>query len=148
MKKRTESGRNSQKFFFIEALGCPKNLVEAEVISGSLLSGNYGISFDPDEADIYIVVTCGFLPSARSEAADSITAAVEWKSARKGRRIAVAGCLMNHEDIGKFREYFPEVDLWVPVNDTARIPELLAGADAIGDENGITFLADETFPRM
>ncbi len=148
MKKCTASGKNSQKFFFIEALGCPKNLVEAEVISGSLLSGNYGISFDPAEADIYIVVTCGFLPSARSEAADSIAAAVEWKAARENRIVAVAGCLMNHEDIGKFRDCFPEVDLWVPVNDSARIPELLAGAEMVGDENGITFLADETLPRM
>ena len=148
MKKRTASGKNSQKFFFIEALGCPKNLVEAEVSSGSLLSANYGISFDPAEADIYIVVTCGFLPSARGEAADSVAAAVEWKASGADRKIVVAGCLMNHEDIGKFREYFPEVDLWVPVNDTARIPELLAGAEMLGDENGITFLADETCPRM
>ena len=148
MKKRTASGKNSQKFFFIEALGCPKNLVEAEVISGSLLSANYGISFDPAEANIYIVVTCGFLPSARGEAADSVAAAVEWKASGADRKIVVAGCLMNHEDIGKFREYFPEVDLWVPVNDTARIPELLAGAEMLGDENGITFLADETCPRM
>ena len=148
MSKKTSSGKKQPGFFFIEALGCPKNLVEAEVISGSLLSCGYGISFDPDEADIYVVVTCGFLPSARNEAADSISNAVQWKADGKKRRIVVAGCLLNHEDIAKFKEYFPEVDIWVPVNDTARIAELLDGAAVIGDENGITFLADESNPRM
>ena len=148
MKKRAASVKKVQKFFFINALGCPKNLVEAEVISGSMYKAGYGISFDSDEADIYIVTTCGFLPSARSEAAESIAAAVEWKAAGVDRKIAVAGCLLNHEDIDRFREHFPEVDLWVPVNDTARIPELLAGGELVGDEKGITFLADENNLRM
>ena len=134
--------------FFIEALGCPKNLVESEVISGSLLTRGYTISFDPDEADIYIIDTCGFLPAARHEAAESISFGCEWKSARKGRKLIVAGCLLNHPDIGTFKKHFSGVDLWVPVNDTARIPELLDGAEMLGDENGITFLADETNPRM
>ena len=148
MKKCSASGKKVQKFFFIHVLGCPKNLVEAEFISGSMYNADYGISFDPEEADVYIVTTCGFLPSARSEAAEAIAAAVEWKAAGRDRKIAVAGCLLNHEDIGRFRERFPEVDLWVPVNDTARIPELLAGAEFIGDEKGITFLADESNLRM
>ena len=111
--------------FFIEALGCPKNLVESEVISGSLLTRGYTISFDPDEADIYIIATCGFLPAARNEAAESISSGCEWKSARKGRKLIVAGCLLNHPDIGTFKKHFSGVDLWVPVNDTARLPELL-----------------------
>ena len=149
MKKIKAYGRKTERrYFFIEALGCPKNLVEAEVVAGSMISAGYGISFDPDKADVYIICTCGFLPSARSEAADSIANAVEWKAAKKRRTIAVAGCLLNHEDIDKFREHFAEVDLWVPVNDTARIPELLSGAAPGGDEKGITFLADERNVRL
>ena len=66
MKKIKAYGRKTERrYFFIEALGCPKNLVEAEVVAGSMISAGYGISFDPDQADVYIICTCGFLPSAR-----------------------------------------------------------------------------------
>ena len=148
MKKNRKSGNITRKYFFIEALGCPKNLVEAEVVAGSMISAGYGISFDPDQADIYIICTCGFLPSARSEAADSIAYASEWKSAVPGRIIAVAGCLLNHAEISRFKRHFGTVDIWVPVNDTARIPELLSGMPEKGDADGITFLADENNVRM
>ena len=149
MKKIKAYGKKTERrYFFIEALGCPKNLVEAEVVAGSMINAGYGISFDPERADVYIICTCGFLPSARAEAADSIANAVAWKAGKKRRTIAVAGCLLNHEDIGKFREYFAEVDLWVPVNDTARIPKLLSGEAPQGDADGITFLADERNVRM
>ena len=148
MKKHQKSGKTQPEYFFIEALGCPKNLVEAEVVSGSMISAGYGISFDPDQADIYIICTCGFLPSARGEAADSIANAVEWKAGKKHRTVVVAGCLLNHSDIDKFREHFSDVDIWVPVNDTARIPDLLNGQAAVGDAGGITFLADENNVRM
>ena len=148
MKKLSKKAKKSQLYFFIEALGCPKNLVEAEIISGAMISRGYGISFVPEEADVCIITTCGFLPSARSEAADSIAEGVKWKTQCSTRKLVVAGCLLNHSDIDKFKEHFPEVDLWVPVNDTARIADLLAGEKAYGDTAGITFLADETMPRM
>ncbi|MBQ9087667.1 MAG: 30S ribosomal protein S12 methylthiotransferase RimO [Lentisphaeria bacterium] len=148
MKKLSKKAKKSQLYFFIEALGCPKNLVEAEIISGAMISRGYGISFVAEEADVCIITTCGFLPSARSEAADSIAEGVKWKAQSSPRKLVVAGCLLNHSDIDKFKEHFPEVDLWVPVNDTARIAELLAGEKAYGDSAGITFLADETMPRM
>ncbi len=148
MKKLSKQAKKSRLYFFIEALGCPKNLVEAEIISGAMISHGYGISFVPEEADVCIITTCGFLPSARSEAADSIAEGVKWKAQCSTRKLVVAGCLLNHSDIDKFKEHFPEVDLWVPVNDTARIADLLAGETAHGDKDGITFLADETMPRL
>ncbi|MBE6391245.1 MAG: 30S ribosomal protein S12 methylthiotransferase RimO [Lentisphaerae bacterium] len=148
MKKIRKPGKKDKRFFFIEAMGCPKNLVEAEVVAGSLITSGYGISFDPDKADVYIICTCGFLPSARNEAAESIANAVAWKAQKPKRTIAVAGCLLNHAEIGNFKQHFPEVDLWVPVNDTARIPGLLNGGDISSDSNGITFLADENHVRM
>ena len=58
------------------ALGCPKNLVDAELLSGTLVSAGYVLSLDPEAADIYIINTCAFLPAARSEAANEIAAAV------------------------------------------------------------------------
>lgn len=134
--------------FFIVALGCPKNLVESEIISGAMLAQDYRICFEPVDADVYIIDTCAFLPEARREAAEAIAEAVVWKSEAPGRSIVVAGCLYNHAERADFQRRFPEVDLWVPVNDTARIPELLAGKNAAGDDAGISFLGDEKMPKL
>lgn len=139
-----DNGRN----FFIAALGCPKNIVEAELISGAFLAGGDRLCPDPDEADIYIVNTCAFLPEARAEAAAEIAQAVEWKSAGPNRKIVVAGCLMNHAQFPEFQEYFPEVDLWCRVNDTANIRDLLDGRVAASSEKECTYLCNETMPRM
>ncbi|MBE6356067.1 MAG: 30S ribosomal protein S12 methylthiotransferase RimO [Lentisphaerae bacterium] len=135
--------------FFIAALGCPKNLVESELISGAFLAAGDSICFDPDFADVYLINTCAFLPEARGEAAAELTDAVEWKKAKAGRKIAVAGCLMNHPQFPEFKEHFKEVDLWCPVNDTARLRELLfdnAVPSPAGEE--CTYLCDETMPRI
>ena len=135
--------------FFISALGCPKNLVESELISGAFLAAGDTICFDPDDADIYIINTCAFLPEARGEAAAELTDAVEWKRAVPGRKIAVAGCLMNHPQFPEFKEHFKEVDLWCQINDTGRLRELLinnAAPSPAGE--ACTYLCNENMPRI
>ena len=139
-----DKGRN----FFIAALGCPKNIVEAELISGAFLAGGDRLCSDPEDADIYIVNTCAFLPEARAEAAAEIAQAVEWKQLCSGRKIVVAGCLMNHVHFPEFQEYFPEVDLWCHINDTANIRELLDGRVSPSEEKECTYLCNESMPRM
>lgn len=135
--------------FFIAALGCPKNLVESELISGAFLAAGDSICFDPDDADVYLINTCAFLPEARGEAAAELTDAVEWKKALPGRRIAVAGCLMNHPQFPEFKEHFKEVDLWCQINDTPRLRDLLfnhAAPSPAGEK--CTYLCNETMPRI
>ena len=135
--------------FFIAALGCPKNLVESELISGAFLAAGDSICFDPEDADVYIINTCAFLPEARGEAAAELADAVEWKKALPGRKIAVAGCLMNHPQFPEFTEYFKEVDLWCQVNDTARLRDLLfnnATPSPAGEK--CTYLCNENMPRI
>ncbi len=134
--------------FFIAALGCPKNLVESELIAGTFLSGGDQLCFNADDADIYIINTCAFLPEARAEAAAEIAQAVEWKQENPRRRIAVAGCLMNHVQFPDFKEYFPEVDLWCKINDTAKIRELLDGKANPSRKKKCTYLCNEKMPRM
>ena len=135
--------------FFIAALGCPKNLVESELISGTFLSAGDTICFSPEDADIYVINTCAFLPSARSEAAAEIADAAEWKRNGENRKIAVAGCLMNHAQFPEFKARFPEVDLWCAVNDTARIRELLLDGAVPGPgEKPCTYLCNESMPRI
>ena len=135
--------------FFIAALGCPKNLVESELISGAFLAAGDSICFDPEDADVYLINTCAFLPEARGEAAAELTDAVEWKRAVPGRKIAVAGCLMNHPQFPEFQAHFKEVDLWCQINDTARLRELLfdnAEPSPAGAE--CTYLCNESMPRI
>ena len=134
--------------FFIAALGCPKNLVESELIAGAFLAGNDQLCFNADDADIYIINTCAFLPEARAEAAAEIAQAVEWKLAGTDRKIAVAGCLMNHVQFPEFKAYFPEVDLWCKINDTAKIRDLLDGRANPSRRKKCTYLCNEKMPRM
>ena len=135
--------------FFIAALGCPKNLVESELISGAFLAAGDSICFDPEDADVYLINTCAFLPEARGEAAAELTDAVEWKKARPGRKIAVAGCLMNHPQFPEFKDHFKEVDLWCQVNDTARLRDLLFnGAEPSAASEECTYLCNENMPRI
>ena len=123
--------KKSSGVFHLVALGCPKNLVDAELLSGTLVSSGYVLSLDPEAADIYIINTCAFLPAARSEAANEIAAAVAWKRRAPARRIAVCGCLTEYDKrSGEYKKRFPEVDLWSPVNDVERIAELLVGKRA------------------
>ncbi|MBE6378295.1 MAG: 30S ribosomal protein S12 methylthiotransferase RimO [Lentisphaerae bacterium] len=139
-----EQSRN----FFIAALGCPKNLVESELIAGAFLAAGDCICFDPEDADVYIVNTCAFLPEARGEAAAELTDAVEWKRAVPGRKIAVAGCLMNHPQFPEFKAHFKEVDLWCKINDTARLRDLLFNGAAPSRKRKCTYLCNENMPRM
>lgn len=123
-----ELKKKSAPVFYLVALGCPKNLVDAELLSGALMRSGYTLSLDPETADVYIVNTCAFLPVARREAEQEIASALEWKRRAPGRRVVVGGCLTEYDkDSGAYRRRFPEVDLWSPVNDVERIGALLGG---------------------
>lgn len=125
------SHKKDRPVFFLVALGCPKNLVDAELLSGSLMKEGYALSLDPEAANVYILNTCAFLPAARNEAAEEISVALEWKRRVPGRRVAVCGCLTEYDKAGgEYRRRFPEVDLWSPVNDVERVGELLRGAES------------------
>lgn len=136
---------------YFVSLGCPKNLVDTEVLAGILLSSGRNITFDAKEADVYLINTCAFLPSAREEAFEEIQKAVNWKKrARKqSRRIAVAGCLPQYGSDNTFKEKFPEVDFWLGVNDIPNIAEILKNADnsSASSENPV-YLYDHSTPRL
>ena len=136
---------------YFVGLGCPKNLVDTEVLAGILLSSGYNITFNAGEANVYLINTCAFLPSAREEAFEEIQKAVNWKKrARKqSRRVAVAGCLVQYGSNNPFREKFPEVDLWLGVNDIPNIAEILKkenGSDA--SSANPHYLYDHNTPRL
>ena len=142
--------KRKMKQVFIVSLGCPKNFVDTEVMAGMLISNGYDLTFDADFADIMIINTCAFLPSAREECYAAIKEAGKWKRRRPGRRIAVTGCLIQWDKQRSFMARFPMVDVWNGVDNPHGIAELLTngGAKLAGEASPPTFLYDENTPRL
>ena len=107
----------------ITSLGCPKNLVDTEAAAGSLAVDGIHFANDPGNADIAFISTCAFIEPAREETEAEIRNAVEWKKGGEGRKIIVAGCLVQWDVDRAFRAEFPEVDLWLPVDEIPRLAE-------------------------
>ena len=75
------------------SLGCPKNLVDSEVILGRLGAQGFVVSQQPETSDILMVNTCGFIESAKEESIDAILDLVKLKENDPAKRVVVAGCL-------------------------------------------------------
>src|ERR1044072_2101754 len=76
------------------SLGCPKNLVDSEVMMGQLQQSGYQITANAEEADTVVVNTCGFIDSAKKESIEAILEAAQLKTNGKAKRLIVAGCLV------------------------------------------------------
>src|SRR5258708_35841350 len=104
------------------SLGCPKNLVDSEVMMGQLKLNGYEITADAAEADTVIVNTCGFIESAKQESIETILEAARLKTGGKATRLIVAGCLVEpYRD--EFTAEMPEVDAFIG---TSQINDILA----------------------
>ncbi len=91
------------------SLGCPKNLVDSEVILGKLIEKGFLISEEPKGSDILIINTCGFIKPAVEESYKEIKRAIRWKREEEIKKIFVVGCLVQR--LGKFlKREFPEID--------------------------------------
>ncbi len=93
-------------------LGCPKNRVDSEVMLGLLIESGYLITEEPDQADILLVNTCGFIQPAVEEAIDTILDLVAVKKQHPGMKLVVTGCLVQRYGVG-LRGELPEVDLFI-----------------------------------
>jgi len=103
------------------SLGCPKNLVDSEVMLGRLLTEGARVVDDPDQADALIINTCAFIDSAQEESVDAILEAAARRDAlRPDQAIIVAGCLSQRYQ-ERLAELLPEVDLFIGVDETPRI---------------------------
>ncbi|NGX41956.1 MAG: Ribosomal protein S12 methylthiotransferase RimO [Chlamydiae bacterium] len=107
-RKKTKSRfhTSGNKISFI-SLGCPRNLVDSEVMLGILLKAGYEPSEIPEEADYLIINTCGFLQSARDESLAAIQETIEIK--KETTKVIVTGCMVQrHSD--EITKQFPKVD--------------------------------------
>src|SRR3954466_12033354 len=136
------------------SLGCPKNLVDSEVMMGQLKQSGYQITSDAEEADTLVVNTCGFIDSAKKESIEAILEAARLKTEGKAKRLVVAGCLVErYRD--ELKAAMPEVDAFIG---TSQINEILAVCDPktntralpvvpLGNQTA-TYLYDESTPRV
>lgn len=104
------------------SLGCPKNLVDSEVMMGQLKEAGYEITNDATQAETLVVNTCGFIESAKQESIEAILEATGAKADGKARRVVVAGCLVERYRDDLMKE-LPEVDAFIGTNEISRILE-------------------------
>ena len=135
------------------SLGCPKNLVDSEVMMGQLRHAGYEITTLAEEADTLVVNTCGFIDAARKESVDAILEAARLKSEGRAQRLVVAGCLVErYRD--ELKAEMPEVDAFIGTN---QINDILAVCDEETNTRQLpvvplvnksaTYLYDEHAPR-
>jgi ribosomal protein S12 methylthiotransferase len=108
------------------SLGCPKNLVDTEVMMGQLVADGHELTPQPSEADVIVINTCSFIDPAKQESVDTILEMAEYKKTGKAQRLVVAGCLVERyrADIQK---NLPEVDAVLGTNELAKITALCEG---------------------
>jgi ribosomal protein S12 methylthiotransferase len=136
------------------SLGCPKNLVDSEVMMGQLQHSGYEITADASEADTVVVNTCGFIDAAKKESIEAILEAAQLKTNGQATRLVVAGCLVErYRD--ELKASMPEVDAFIG---TSQINDILAVCDPqtntrslpvipLGNQSA-TYLYDESTPRV
>jgi ribosomal protein S12 methylthiotransferase len=111
------------------SLGCPKNLVDSEVMMGRLVEGGHELTNDPSGADVIVVNTCSFIDPAKQESVDTILEMAEYKKHGRATRLVVAGCLVERYR-GDIQQDLPEVDAIVGTNEIDRILAACEGRPA------------------
>jgi ribosomal protein S12 methylthiotransferase len=128
------------------SLGCPKNLVDSEVMMGQLAAGGHELTNQPDQADVIVVNTCSFIDPAKQESVDTILEMAEFKKTGRARKLIVAGCLVERYR-GDIRKDMPEVDALVGTNELDRIVALCEDRPA-GDAPSEPYLYHDLTPRI
>jgi ribosomal protein S12 methylthiotransferase len=136
---------------YLRSLGCPKNLVDSEVMLGLAARDGAEIVLDPAAADVVIVNTCGFISDAKRESIETILDLARLKDTDPTKRLVVTGCLVQRYG-GDLQQSLPEVDAFLGTGDFDRLPELLANRavspDASGYGGAAHLLPDVTVPRV
>ena len=111
------------------SLGCPKNLVDSEVMMGLLDRAGARLTARPEDAEILVVNTCSFIDTAKQESVDTILEMAKHKTEGRARKLIVAGCLVErYRD--EIRKNIPEVDAVVGTGELESILEAAGVAPA------------------
>lgn len=129
------------------SLGCAKNLVDSEVMLGTLREQGYEVVNDLERADTVVVNTCGFIDSAKEESVDAILEVAARKGEGGPKKLLVAGCMVNRYG-QELAEAIPEIDGFVGLDDLRRVGEVvqIGGGPAPPAPSHAVF--DHTAPRL
>ena len=129
------------------SLGCPKNLVDSEVMMGILAREGYELTPRADEAEVLVVNTCSFIEPAQKESVDAILEMAEHKKFGAAKKLIVAGCLVERYR-EQILEQVPEVDAVVGTGEVERILEAVEGELRILPAQPPAFLWRNLLPRL
>ena len=123
------------------SLGCPKNLVDSEVMLGLAQQAGHSVTIDPHDAEVLIVNTCAFIDRAKQESVDAVLEMAQHKKTGACRRLIVTGCLAErYRD--ELRAQIPEIDMTLG---TGEVPQII---DAIAGDNRATSFIPLTSLRL
>jgi len=114
------------KYVYFVSLGCSKNFVDTEVMAAYLIKHGFGITDDARCASIFVINTCAFIPPARLESENNIFKATKWKKKASGRKLIVTGCLTQWDKKEEYLKKYPEVDLWLGIDELTNLSEKIA----------------------
>lgn len=118
----TEPGARPQVYFV--SLGCPKNLVDSQVMLGKLEQDRYDLTRDPSQAEVIIINTCSFIQAAKEESIETILELSEQKRSGRCQALVVSGCLPQRYS-KELEKEMPEIDLMIGTGQYHRVTELL-----------------------
>jgi ribosomal protein S12 methylthiotransferase len=121
------------------SLGCPKNLVDSEVMMGLLVQGGAQITSRAEDADVIVVNTCSFIDTAKQESVDTILEMAQHKTAGRAKKLIVAGCLVERYR-NEIQKNIPEVDAVVGTGELQQILNAAGIAQPKVDNSGSPFV--------
>ncbi|MBA2241273.1 MAG: radical SAM protein, partial [Chthoniobacterales bacterium] len=127
------------------SLGCAKNLVDAEIMLGSVLQHGMQITSQAEEADVLVVNTCAFIDSAKEESIDAILDAHQQRGLHKkpGQKLIVSGC-MSQRFSKELREQLPEVDAFIGLDQVTELGAIIEQIVSGGGDPGSSGAANSS----
>jgi ribosomal protein S12 methylthiotransferase len=124
------------------SLGCAKNLVDAEIMLGSVLQRGIEITSQPEDADVLVINTCAFIDSAKEESIEAILEAHQQRglNRRPDQKLIVSGC-MSQRFAKELRQQMPEVDAFIGLDQVAQLGEIIEKVLIVDSGNGDVGLA-------
>ncbi len=139
-----------KKVHFI-SLGCPKNLVDTEMMLGSLMSDGYQVVEDAEGADTVVVNTCGFIEASKKESIDKILEMGDLKEGGQLKNLVVAGCLTQRYK-EELVESLPEADIFIGSGEFQNLARILKDKEAGSTRKSFfdlpTYLQEDKTPRV
>ena len=134
------------------SLGCPKNLVDSEVMMGILARAGYELTPRAAEADVLVVNTCSFIAPAQQESVQSILEMAEYKKFGRAQKLIVAGCLVERYG-DQIRAQIPEVDAVIGTGEVEKIlaaceGDLRSNGEKVDAARSLDYLYHDLTPRV